>query len=412
MGRIHDLAHTITTAAPAPARTAPKGWEPGIAYEHGRPAQVTTPAVPEVHDGNYDQMMAEFGWPLPAGARLELVEARYDPAAWTRDQPFTGEDDAPYRKTPATTRPAWRYKFRVVTDPAEITKQDIDALVGMLEKRGTTKPPAPAKTDSAYVVTLADLQLGKGHDGPDGTTGIDATIDRALGTLEAIARDIRKVKPAEIALLDAGDLIENCHNTSSQPRTNDLDLTEQVRVATRILLRFIKRLSPLAPKMTVAAIPSNHGQVRLGPKAPASGPWDDYGLLAMSTVQDAIDLGLPGANITWAYPRRGHTTLTIPIAGTNLGLAHGHDAPSTDKVPDWIGKQAAGRQPLTDADVIVTGHWHHLRVQQILGGRWWLQAPAADAGSQWWTRTSGEWSAPGILTFQTQNTRIWDIKVN
>lgn len=404
-----NLDHLAHATAPAPeARPAPKGWEPGVTYQSGIPDTITTPLAPEAHDSDgYRAMMDDFGWPLPAGARLELVEARFDPVAWTRD---TARDDD--GKTPAVTRPVWRYRFKVVTDPATVTREDIDTLARMLEKNRNGKAPTAPKTDSAYVVVLADVQAGKAHDGPDGDQGTEQTVARLLGTLERIAADIRRIRPPSIVILDPGDAIENCMNTSSQPRTNDLDLTSQVRIWQRLLMRYIRRLSPLAPHMIVAGVPSNHGQVRLGPKAPASGPWDDYGLLAMTSVQDAVEMALPGANIEFAYPRRGLDTLTIPVAGTNIGVAHGHHANSADKIPEWIGKQAAGRQPLHDADVVVTGHFHHMRYQQILGGRWWLQAPAADAGSAWWTRISGEWSAPGILTFQTSSGRVHDVKVN
>lgn len=404
MGRLHPLATIARTADTPAARPAPKGWEPGIYYRHGIPDTITTPPAPEANDPDaWSEMIGSFGWPLPDGARLELVEARYDPAAWTR---ATADQDK------ATTAAVWRYRFRVITDPATITRADLDALAKIAAKGKPRKTPPAPKTDSAYVVTLADFQIGKGHDGPDADQGLDETVQRALDALERIATDIRKVKPTEIVILDAGDGIENCMNVPTQARTNDLDLTDQVRVWSRLVMRYVTRLAGLAPRLTVAAVPSNHGEVRTGPKTPMSGPHDDWGLLAMTTVQDAVALATPDAPITWAYPRRGQDTLTIPAAGTNLGLAHGHRAPSADKVPDWISKQAAGRQPLEAADVIVTGHFHHLRVQQILGGRFWLQAPAADAGSQWYTRVSGEWSAPGILTFQTANRAVWGIKVH
>lgn len=50
-----------------------------------------------------------------------------------------------------------------------------------------------------------------------------------------------------------------------------------------------------------------------------------------------------------------------------------------------------------DATLLLTGHYHHLRVEQP-GAKTWIQAPALDGGSDWWTNTSGQHSAPGTLT--------------
>ena len=412
MNRLAPIARTHTTAPTPKATPAPKGYAPGIEYENGRPAYINTPPAPHADSpGDYQAILDSFGWPLPDGARLELVSAAYDPAAWHRDQPWTDDPDAPYRKTPAVTRAVWRYRFRVTYDHATITTADLDAMVAIAQRGTGKRTPATPKTEDSYVVCLSDLQLGKGGEGDDATDGYQVTVQRALDILETIAIDIRKVKPAEIVLLDVGDAIESCQNTSTQARTNSLDMIDQLRVWQRILMRYIKRLSPLAPSMTVAGVPSNHGRFRLAPKTPASGPWDDYGLLAISNAQDAVELGLPGADIKFAYPKRNHESLTIETSGTRLGVFHGHQANSPDRVPDWIGKQAAGRQPLMDASVLVSGHYHNFQYRTILGDRKWLQCPTLDVGSSWYTRASGEWSAPGVLVFRTSNDHLYDVKV-
>ena len=413
MNRLTDLARTHSTAPTPKATPAPKGYAPGIEYENGRPAYINTPPAPPADTpDDYQKILDSFGWPLPDGARLELVSAAYDPAAWHRDQPWSDDPDAPYRKAPAVTRPVWRYRLAVKYDQPGVTPEDRAALVKMAERGKGKKPPTPPKVDAAYVVAICDPQIGKAGEGADGDQGSEGTVQRLLDTLEVIAHDIRKTRPSQIVLLDGGDQVENCQNTSTQVRTNDLDLTEQMRVWRRILMRYVIRLSGLSPKLTVATVPSNHGQFRTAPKSPASGPWDDFGMDCMAAVQDAVTVALPGADIDFAYPRRGLESLVIDVAGTSIGLAHGHQAKSPDRVPDWIANQAAGKQPFEQAHVCVTAHFHHLRVQDIIGGRLWIQCPTIDPGSTWLTRAAGEWSAPGMLTFQTANNRVWDIRVN
>jgi hypothetical protein len=68
------------------------------------------------------------------------------------------------------------------------------------------------------------------------------------------------------------------------------------------------------------------------------------------------------------------------------------------RLKKWLEGQSFGRQPMGDADVVVTGHWHHLRAADW-GGVMWLQAPALDGGSLWWKEMTGASAETGILTF-------------
>jgi hypothetical protein len=56
-----------------------------------------------------------------------------------------------------------------------------------------------------------------------------------------------------------------------------------------------------------------------------------------------------------------------------------------------------GRQPIADADILITGHYHHFICSET-SGRTFMQAPAMDGGSSWWTDISGQNSPAGLLT--------------
>jgi hypothetical protein len=68
---------------------------------------------------------------------------------------------------------------------------------------------------------------------------------------------------------------------------------------------------------------------------------------------------------------------------------------------------AFGAQPVSNASILVTGHFHHLRVTEmgsVLRGekpasRFWIQAPTMDNGSSWFRKFSGEDSVPGLAVF-------------
>jgi hypothetical protein len=77
----------------------------------------------------------------------------------------------------------------------------------------------------------------------------------------------------------------------------------------------------------------------------------------------------------------------------------------------WWEKQAAGRQPIGDADVLISGHYHHFRVADW-GACLWAQAPALDGGSEYWRVATGDVSQPGMLTFvMTEQQRFSDVAV-
>jgi UDP-2,3-diacylglucosamine pyrophosphatase LpxH len=70
----------------------------------------------------------------------------------------------------------------------------------------------------------------------------------------------------------------------------------------------------------------------------------------------------------------------------------------------WRDK-GQSRHRLGDADVLVTGHYHHLQIVQD-GPRTWMQAPANDGGSRWYEETGGASTRAGTLTF-TVDTDGW-----
>ena len=73
-------------------------------------------------------------------------------------------------------------------------------------------------------------------------------------------------------------------------------------------------------------------------------------------------------------------------------------------------KSSFGGSPIANASILVTGHFHHLRVTE-LGmdqhgkSRFWVQAATLDNGSGWYQRSSGEDSQPGLVGFVVEQDR-------
>ena len=137
-------ARTLNPPEQPDARRArpnhPKGFEPGVKFDaEGNPEQITTP--PTAHLGNEDEWntaVEAMGYTVPAGYRLRLVEAKYDPAAWHRDT--QGED--------AVTRAVWRYRFAVEqSTSAEDAFDHVATLKPLRRNRSAVKPSLTGRVD-------------------------------------------------------------------------------------------------------------------------------------------------------------------------------------------------------------------------------------------------------------------------
>jgi hypothetical protein len=54
----------------------------------------------------------------------------------------------------------------------------------------------------------------------------------------------------------------------------------------------------------------------------------------------------------------------------------------------WWSGQSLGDTAVGQADLLITGHYHHYAVKQ-LNHRLWIQLPAMDGGSAWFSDRTG-----------------------
>lgn len=413
---------TTTPGGYLTGTTNPKGWEPGVKWADAGAMTVTTPGmIANItrDEAAWRQMVTDLGLEIPPGFEVRLVEAKFDPAAWHRDTEFVRyPDDAEENlagkstKAPAVTRPVWRYRFAVEPASARMHLEDVDRIMAevLAARAHTPRATAPTATRRALNVVYADPQAGKvallG-----GTEALAHRVADCFDLLQDHIRDLALVgRPAtEATWLDGGDCIEGFSNVRSQERTNDLQLTQQVRASRRITTAGLRFLADRFDTVQALTCGSNHGRVRDGkdPVGPAS---DDWGIEVLSAVQDAFALN-PDAygHVRFGYPHDQRDTLAADSGGLLVGLAHGHQwsNPDTKAVRDWWKGQTFGRQPVADARILVTGHFHHLAAREMGDGRLWIQAPTIDSGSDWFTQRSGEVSQPGLLVFSTTE-HGWD----
>lgn len=384
-------------AAPSSAGhavTTPVGreWQPGVAFNpDGAMTVVTAPTVTSPQNPEaWKAAVEELGLAVPEGWTVQLTEAKYDPAAWTR----SAEGEA------AVTQAVWRLKFRVA--PASLAgygAEDIATMVRDAMRVKRTRRTAVAAS-RGLVIAYSDPQTGK-VDRRGGTPELVARISEKFDRLQDHVRDLKTVgRPVDSAFwMDAGDCIEGQQNVAAQIATNDLTMTEMVRLHRRLTFDGLNRLARQFDSVTATVCASNHAQHRLNGKT-VGPPSDDWGLETMHQVADAFNCN-PDAygHVKFVLPREWQETVSVDVAGTVVGLAHGHQTRSPSKVVDWWRGQTFGEQPVAGARILLTGHYHHLRVEEVGAGKTWIQAPALDNGSTWFTNRTGDDSRAGLLVF-------------
>lgn len=279
----------------------------------------------------------------------------------------------------------------------EASQLDVEKLMDDIKKWRPAKGIKTATGSGAFLVAPSDQQIGK----KAGSGGTEQSVNRILQLTDSAVDRFGMYKKAgvslgTICLALPGDHVEG--NVSQNGRlqgqaASDLGITEQVRVARRLLLAQIKAFAPLAERMIVPVINGNHDEVT---RQVAADPADGWNVEIASAVQDICAENPALAHIEFRYPSSGHQTLTVDVEGTMLGLFHGHQA-NQNNVLKYLSQQAAGRTALGGADVWISGHFHNFRTMDI-GNALWCQCPTTDPGSDWFRDRSGMVSKPGLLS--------------
>jgi hypothetical protein len=369
---------------PAPKIVAPEGWSPSVEFD-ANGGEATLPATVEGESVDIN------GFLLDAGIDVTQIDIIGEPriSRWQVARPFPLE-------------PMWMTAVRIRWR-AKNSQIDLPLLYSLVKK---TKPvtPKPVATGRALVVLWADLQVGK----VDHRGGVEAMMTRVAETQARLIALVKKNKPERIVFADVGDTIENFGNVADlhQLATNDLSLMQQVDLATSMAWDTLKALSKYAP-ITYLSVGSNHCQFRIN-KQKVGNPIDDWAIhIGRTLARLSKEVGL---DITFFEPNKHDESLALDVFNDGfhvLGMVHGHQANNPNMIPDWWRKQSFGKQPVTAATVLVSGHFHHLRVQELGStnrgtSRFWVQASTLDNGSNYYRLTSGEDSQPGLVCFELQ----------
>ena len=381
-----------------PRREREALWRPGVEWK-GEEGTLTTPAG--IGDAHPDWAHVLAVWDLDP-ERFAVVEPVLF-NAW----------DAPGPEGAILRMKQW--KARVIRRKQDTSPTlDVEQLLADALKAKPAKPAPPG--EGVFHVVLGDWQIGK-SDG-DGLRGTVTRIRQAIFDVEGRVRELRRIgRPLGTLFVEwTGDSVEGCTGFyAMQTFGVELDRREQTKVTRRLLRDALMRWSRLFDSVVVLAVGGNHGEQR-NSRGKAFTTFGDNDDLAIVEQVGEVLAGNPDAfgHVRIVIPP-DHLAVTAEAAGWIVGVTHGHVSRGSGtaeiKLRRWYEQAAGGKQPVGDADILVTGHYHHLRVADW-GGCVWAQCPALDGGSEWWRMTSGESSAPGVLTFASYpERRMTDIAV-
>ncbi len=338
---------------------------------------------------------------LPAGSsdwESFLVEQGFDPEQYEIvGAPRTSR----WQKYDGDWLTSYRFNFRKRSELVA----DLPLLMSQAKKHVRAKTQTQ-KQDKALVIMLSDFQIGK----VDSRGGMIEQLERIYTTNLNLAKKVKQERYKTIVIAELGDIVEGFSNKADmqQLATNSASIMQQVDISITLIWDLIKLLNPYCEELIYATVASNHCQNRINKQQVGMPGQDDWGVFIARQI-DKLQKETE-SSVRVVIPQPSDESLSYDVFGDQfhiLGLWHGHQSPRPEAVPDFWAKQAFGVQPIAAASIGLTGHFHHLRVQELGqhqngGSRFWIQAKTMDNGSSWFRLNSGSESQPGVVCFELE----------
>jgi predicted phosphodiesterase len=381
--RFPTNVETVTHTAKAPTSSHPRGWEPGVVWSGDDGVGVSKPQPFDGGEVDHAALLTEWG---------------FDPDRYEIDGALE------YRQWDASVGDGlvqrMRYYKAKIVPRSSLPMSSLDDLLKTVKGHKKLKK-APPTGDSAFVVALADWQLGKTDIGGDSQT----TTEKILAMIDSVTERVAELRKTgrelgTLYVLGLGDMIERCSGFyANQEFVTDLTEAEQEELAVHLILKAVRDWSAIFETVVVAAVVGNHGENRQGGKANTDRIRDNADTKVFKTVALVMQENPDRyGHVSFVIPK-DRSTMCLDICGVTVGIAHGNQYSSAaNAFQNWWKGQTLGYQPVADATILVTGHYHHLKVNQY-GPRTHIQVPAMDPGSRWYSEGSGMESPSGTVTF-------------
>jgi hypothetical protein len=365
---------------PAQKIEAPKDFRPALEFD-GENGWAVTPAIPGDTVPNFEEFLELQGFD---SQKYEVY-----------GNPRTSR----WQKYDESWLTSYRFTFRLRQPEKQLE------LIYKEARKRLPKTLVTTNFDKVLVVMLADFQLGKS----DSRGGLQDQLERIHAAFTQVEQQVKRGKYAKVILAEMGDLIEGFYNKAStqQTYTNSISQMQQVDLAITLLWDLVKRVAKYS-NVAFATVASNHCQFRLNGQQVGLPGQDDWGIMIAKQIKRLSDE--TELNLEVLIPHPHDESLAIDVFGDQfhiLGLWHGHQSNRPESVPSFWQAQTFSNQPISAASIGLTGHFHHLRVQELGphsngGSRYWIQGKTMDNGSSWYRLNSGSESLPGLTCFELE----------
>lgn len=327
-----------------------------------------------------------------------------DPTEWTVTGLRSSEWTMPNGETGVSTRFTFARRASVAVE-----RPPIDELIAALDSTPVNVIEVLPDTDGeehTFIVALGDMQFGKiDGDGVEGT--LKRTIDCLNRAAELLVEYRMRFKINHVHIAWLGDHVEGfVSQGGANTWRTQLTLNEQIRLTRRVMLHALLLFAPVCKRLTMAAVPGNHGEaVRISGKGVTR--YDDsHDTESLIAVKDAAELNPERfGHVEFYVPDTDELVVVVECSGTVVGHAHGHQWRPGKHFEWWKGQAFNQASPMHLVDLLLAGHLHHEHVDTD-GWRTFLQPPAMESESTWWRHSKGTTGAPGLIVAVTRDGRV------
>lgn len=381
---------------------------------------LSKPVTPAISGGGSDRELtkqievkgdkAEVVLNVPAAEQVDqaaghayLMEHGLDPAEWEPTSFRTSEWTMSNGEKGISVRFAFSRKSGAVDRPK------LDDLLPLVEdyQPSLNRPQG----DHGFIVALGDMQFGK----IDGD-GVEGTLFRTLDTLNRAADLLQTYRTRfDVGHVHVAWLGDHIEGFVSQGGANTfrtvLTLNEQIRLTRRVMIHALRLFGDQAQLVSMAAVPGNHGEPQRFAGKGVTRYDDSHDTESLIAVADAAALN-PEAfgHVNFFVPQTDEMTVTLPIAGTVVGHAHGHQWRYGKHFEWWKGQAFEPSNPLGNAQLLLSGHLHHELIESD-GKRLFIQVPAMESESTWWRHSKGSTGNPGLIVAITKDGAVSPLEI-
>lgn len=329
-----------------------------------------------------------------------------DPAMW---EP-TGFRSSEWTMANGVMGESVRYTFTRRKGLSQVFTEDLSELLAAIDSTPVvTAPEVLVSTGGGWtlIVAIGDMQFGKTDgDGIKGTLARTiACLDKARDRFLELRRQGYEINHVHIAWL--GDHIEGFESQGgANVWRTQLTLSEQIRLTRRVMLHALLIFSPLVQRLTMVAVPGNHGETTRFAGKGVTRYDDSHDTESLIAVSDAAALNPERfGHVEFYVPESDEMTVVVECSGTIVAHAHGHQWSPGKHFTWWKGQAFNKASAMHMADVLLSGHLHHEHIEAD-GPRTFLGTSSMESESTWFRHRTGTAGAPGLILGLTRNGQI------